>query len=724
MSDYELDSILTLYDEDGDEIEFKIVHMTDYCGKTYYVAWSEDTDDKVVVTKDADGDYEVVDDDNVLEYVQKSFDKDMGSFMDEVEAYYAFSELSNEINDLLHETDDLLGKIDDMVDTEPTVSSFDYDKYVLQSQDYSFKQAMKAYENADFERALELFKEASYQGNAFSFAHIGIMYHQGDGCEKNDELALSAFRDGAKAGCPLAACWLAEFYRLGYAVEKDKEFALKLQQKSINALKEMCKAEDVTALYFLGFNLIYGIGTDVNEEEGIRLIEVGSYKGDASCTIQLAECYLNGWGVSKNEEKAFQMLNSVQKLNKKGNYFLGRCYYHGKGTETDYGKAVEYFKKAAEMNHGTAKDYLGDCYYNGQGVTQNYGEAARWYKDAADNHNIGNSAHSLAFMYMKGEGVPEDEHKAIDYWHIAADNGIVQAQRIISQEYLSGDYLKKDNKKAKAYMEMAAEKGDPDAQFKLAQYYISGLGFDDDQKCFEWFMKAAEQGFVEAEYVVGGCFENEVGVKQDYSQANTWYQTAVKDGHKRAAYALGLNYLEGRGIGKDVEAGIMLLEIASNGGIREACRELASRYHYGVPNYKGQALYKNPAEAQKYATIAIEDESDSEAQYILAKIIDEDFGNSQTAVEWYRKAVANGNKDAMLGLSRIYVNSQTNCQDAIQMLLKLVDGKNGEAQFLYAKCLENGYGCTKDKREARKYYQLAESNGFAGAKQKKRFGIF
>lgn len=71
-----------------------------------------------------------------------------------------------------------------------------------------------------------------------------------------------------------------------------------------------------------------------------------------------------------------------------------------------------------------------------------------------------------------------------------------------------------------------------------------------EQKCFEWFQKAAEQGLVEAEYAVGGCYENELGVKQDYAQANYWYQIAVKDGHKRAAYDLGINYLKGQGMKK------------------------------------------------------------------------------------------------------------------------------------------------------------------------------
>ena len=297
-------------------------------------------------------------------------------------------------------------------------------------------------------------------------------------------------------------------------------------------------------------------------------------------------------------------------------------------------------------------------------------------------------------------------------------------QRIISREYISGEYLEKDYIKAKKYIEMAAEKGDAEAQFTLGRYYISEMGFDNEQKCFEWFQKAAEQGFVEAEYAVGGCYENELGVKQDYAQANYWYQIAVNDGHKRAAYDLGINYLKGQGIEKDVEAGIQLLEIASNGDVHEACRELATRYHYGIPNFRGQALYKNPSEAQRLASIAVQDESDGKAQYILAKIIEEDFGNPQAAIEWYRKAVLNENKEAMLGLSRIYINTQSNCQEAVQMLSKLISEKNGEAQYLYAQCLENGYGCTKDKREAKKYYQLAQSNGYEGAKRKKRFGLF
>lgn len=96
-----------MYDEDDNEVEFEFLHECEYQGKTYYVAWSEETDDKVVVTKKSEGDYEIVDDDDVLDYVKKSFVEDMGNFMDEVDA------LSDELSDLDKKFDKLFDEIEE-----------------------------------------------------------------------------------------------------------------------------------------------------------------------------------------------------------------------------------------------------------------------------------------------------------------------------------------------------------------------------------------------------------------------------------------------------------------------------------------------------------------------------------------------------------------------------------------------------------------------------------
>ena len=104
------DNTITLCDEDGNEIEFEFLHECEYRGKTYYVAWSEETDDKVVVTKDSDGEYEIVDDNEILEYVKKSFIEDMGNFIDEVNASSA---LADKLMDLDNKFDELFDDIEE-----------------------------------------------------------------------------------------------------------------------------------------------------------------------------------------------------------------------------------------------------------------------------------------------------------------------------------------------------------------------------------------------------------------------------------------------------------------------------------------------------------------------------------------------------------------------------------------------------------------------------------
>lgn len=50
----DFDNIVTLYDEDGNEIEFEIIEQVKFRGKEYFLLWGEDEDEEdvfVVVTK-------------------------------------------------------------------------------------------------------------------------------------------------------------------------------------------------------------------------------------------------------------------------------------------------------------------------------------------------------------------------------------------------------------------------------------------------------------------------------------------------------------------------------------------------------------------------------------------------------------------------------------------------------------------------------------------------
>ena len=63
---------------------------------------------------------------------------------------------------------------------------------------------------------------------------------------------------------------------------------------------------------------------------------------------------------------------------------LGTAYYDGKGVKKDYQKAIEYYKKAADLGDVVAYVNLGKIYYEGKGVKQDYQKALQYYKKAAD----------------------------------------------------------------------------------------------------------------------------------------------------------------------------------------------------------------------------------------------------------------------------------------------------------------------------------------------------
>ena len=103
-----------------------------------------------------------------------------------------------------------------------------------------------------------------------------------------------------------------------------------------------------------------------------------------------------------------------------------------------------------------------------------------------------------------------------------------------------------------AYKEAAA-RGDPYAQTALALMYkgeIPGLA-PDGKKVLQWFHKAAEQGFPEAQFQLGEMYYFGIGVIENKRLAAEWYRKAAEQGHAIAQNNLGSRYLKGEGVSKD-----------------------------------------------------------------------------------------------------------------------------------------------------------------------------
>lgn len=63
---------------------------------------------------------------------------------------------------------------------------------------------------------------------------------------------------------------------------------------------------------------------------------------------------------------------------------FGERFEYGLGVVQDRSKAVEWYRRAAELGHADAQYKLGVCYENEWGVAKDRTEAAKWYRRAAE----------------------------------------------------------------------------------------------------------------------------------------------------------------------------------------------------------------------------------------------------------------------------------------------------------------------------------------------------
>jgi TPR repeat protein len=92
-------------------------------------------------------------------------------------------------------------------------------------------------------------------------------------------------------------------------------------------------------------------------------------------------------------------------------------------------------------------------------------------------------------------------------------------------------------------VKQAAEQGSPQAQAKLASLYLLGReGFEvNETLAAEWMEKAAKQGLMDAQVVMGAMYDRGLGVANDRDKATAWYQKAAAQGHSTSLAILGKN---------------------------------------------------------------------------------------------------------------------------------------------------------------------------------------
>jgi hypothetical protein len=93
---------------------------------------------------------------------------------------------------------------------------------------------------------------------------------------------------------------------------------------------------------------------------------------------------------------------------------------------------------------------------------------------------------------------------------------------------------------------------DAQAQFNVGLMYLEGRGEyqKSNEKAFEWFLKAALQGFNQAQFNVGLMYSTGQGVEESKDEALKWFHKAALQGHVNAQLEMDTILEEGRGLAK------------------------------------------------------------------------------------------------------------------------------------------------------------------------------
>ncbi len=197
------------------------------------------------------------------------------------------------------------------------------------------------------------------------------------------------------------------------------------------------------------------------------------------------------------------------------------------------------------------------------------------------------------------------EKWALQLFEQAAEMGHVEAQLHLGYHYMMGPEWQVDRRKAFCWFSKAMEAGAAEAYYHVAMFYHWSYLPEvkrSDRKCFSLLHAGAKKGDALCMSCVAKCYEDGTGVRQNYSKALVWYKRYSKKTdylyHAEAYSTIGDYYYEGRGVEQDY--------VKAAGWYAKAVEADWSRGYYklGLCYMYGTGVARNLHKAKELLTIA------------------------------------------------------------------------------------------------------------------------
>ncbi|RHZ77443.1 hypothetical protein Glove_177g69 [Diversispora epigaea] len=273
------------------------------------------------------------------------------------------------------------------------------------------------------------------------------------------------------------------FYKYGIGTIVDYKMAFKFFSLAANeiidmkntspnsvSLRKLHENNREIGFIYLADMYLNGLGIKKNQKEAFKIYSKVVNEGSIRALQFVAMCYAGGYGVEKNVKKAFELyLKSAEEGYLVGQRIVGYYYQNGTGIAVDDSESFRWFMKSALSGNIIAMNNIGSSYFNGIGVGKDYEEAFKWILKAAEKE-YSFAQYNLGLCYENGDGIDQDKVKAFEWVKKAAENDHIDSQHWIGRYFYEG----KDTVKAIYWLNTAKENGNMDAN-KLLEKIINKI---------------------------------------------------------------------------------------------------------------------------------------------------------------------------------------------------------------------------------------------------------
>ena len=395
----------------------------------------------------------------------------------------------------------------------------------------------------DFKKAEQLLLSESQRGNVLAVYDLGKLYSTDKLGERNEETSIAKYtralqgflqiEPNSKKLKPYVQYRIGKMFCYGLGTEQDYEKAFEWFERS-------AKQKNKFAQFSLANLYYYGSGVEKDLSQAFLWYQRSSSQGQPYAAYSIAQMYRYGEYVTKDNDTAqryykqalsgFLKIESDDMANDDLFYKLGQMFKIGLGTDSDVTKAIEYFRRSAEMNNKNGLFEYGKALLIGEHIPQDTDSAVKLLEKAVKLKNS-NAKRFLALEYISGEHLEQDFEKGIALLTECADSGDVIACYRLGKIYLESEIMPQNLDKAEKYLLLAED--NEYTQYALAKLYLQEEKYD-IQKAVNYFEKSADKNHW-ASYQLGRIYLfGAKDIERDKEQAIEWFTKSANDGNEYA----------------------------------------------------------------------------------------------------------------------------------------------------------------------------------------------